>query len=1146
MMKTIFLILILSTLIFAADGDTLTMTFDLPAVTANNDSILQWFVDVLSSDSTDTTTRRMTYSVLLDLIKADTSFSEQSFTAAFNMRLDSFLTLATTELDTTNFVAARRAEWRGFIATDDSVDQDVTTGASPEFANINITDSTSTDKLHITDIASYDSDRDITDLYHLTDKRYVDEAVTALGARYYMLDYASGEADYKSCSTTVSTGGEQSVSGEDLANDDYVQGWIAPNVNEPDKLLLWRIYAEKTGGTKTLRLYWKLVERKNDDSEVVIATSVVSNEVVSGKNSYIIPLNLAADYDIASDSYVVGKIYADVSGGGSAPDITLYYEGSSHSHWQIPVNTEILDNLYVKKAGDTMTGTLNLPSDGLAVGDSVVTESDVANWDATADNVDQDVTIGAAPVLSVANMSGLPTGSAAAANRNEQNYIQNAFAGDTVYVVSPFSEYDGDGDYTSGIGKGYYIDTDNGLFFNKIGWKIEAYYTGLDSVKLYIYESDSALLPTTTISSRADFVCLDSLTIDGLDFPWGVYMTDCDSIFEVTLDRYVYIEAGKTCNVFYYAYGGKLENSKWGSQNAGGTRTPFYYLLSGTLEDGTWYQDSSTPRYATPLILRNDAIEISMRAAISQKMQIGDDLTWDDYKVTHLADNGVASNVVLADTVWFDPGGWEVYRGDDTYSQWGLGIYEQMTETVVFDQIAVKMYMINDGPVEVKVLKSDHVHETGTVLSNMTLIDSLYYYENEFNADADAFMNIKLSNTVLVEKGKYLYVLIVGPVAKPRIVRWTTKASRKPMLYSIASGTTWDAVWHVGGSSYRNTGMILTNSKYTPNNVNFFLPDTLWAVDGIESNIYYKNCLLAPWENYEYVMHGDVGKNYRNRYSLTPTSTYVDNVGLEVMDWQRGKIDGGGCVVVASDSGLTDTTKIMLIGDSLTDIVTYPEALNGLDTLLVFIGTQNTGNDAQNEGYGGKTYSWFATDASSPFVNSGVIDFANYFTTNGFDDPEFVIIGLGTNDGLGEFLKTRDYLETNSLTYCDLLVDSLLAYNSAIKIGLVAPIMAANQDAFGYVYDTNYSAYCHKTNMHLFARMLYERYGEGGSRKNSQVWIVPHYCTIDTDNDFPTTTVQLSARNSSTYDIQSNALHPASAGYEKMADCTYAWIKAHE
>jgi len=294
--------------------------------------------------------------------------------------------------------------WAAYIEGPKSYIEDLRTDT------LTVSDSINTAKLHISDIATYTSDRDITDLYHLTDKRYVDEAVTALGARYYMLDNASGEADYKSCSTTVSTGGEQSVSGEDLANDDYVQGWIAPNVNEPDKLLLgvynWRIYAEKTGGTKTLRLYWKLVERKNDDSEVVIATSVVSNEVVSGKNSYIIPLNLATDYDIASDSYVVGKIYADVSGGGSAPDITLYYEGSSHSHWQIPVNTEILDNLYVKKAGDTMTGTLNLPSDGLAVGDSVVTESDVASWDAAADSTGQDVRSTASPTFGGLTMDG--------------------------------------------------------------------------------------------------------------------------------------------------------------------------------------------------------------------------------------------------------------------------------------------------------------------------------------------------------------------------------------------------------------------------------------------------------------------------------------------------------------------------------------------------------------------------------------------------------------------------------------------------------------------------------------------------------------------------------------------------------------------
>jgi len=79
--------------------------------------------------------------------------------------------------------------------------------------NVGIGTTDPSEKLHISDgVAIYDSDRSITDLYHLVDKKYVDEAVTALGARYYMLNADSGEADYKNCSTTPSAGGEQNVS----------------------------------------------------------------------------------------------------------------------------------------------------------------------------------------------------------------------------------------------------------------------------------------------------------------------------------------------------------------------------------------------------------------------------------------------------------------------------------------------------------------------------------------------------------------------------------------------------------------------------------------------------------------------------------------------------------------------------------------------------------------------------------------------------------------------------------------------------------------------------------------------------------------------------------------------------------------------
>jgi len=240
-----------------------------------------------------------------------------------------------------------------------------------------------------TQSAIYDSSRTISGLYNLTDKKYVDEAVTALGARYYMIDTASSEADYRLCSLTPSAGAEQSVSASGVADDQYLAGWISPNTNEPDKLIAgvynWRIYAAKTSGHKTLRFYWKLIERASDDTETVIGTSIVSNEVVSGKNSYIIPLTLSSDHEIADGSYVVGKIYADVSGSGTDPDVTLYYEGDSDSHWEIPVNTEILDNTYVKKSGDTITGDLDvqglLSSDQFSQNIQELTDGATISWD---------------------------------------------------------------------------------------------------------------------------------------------------------------------------------------------------------------------------------------------------------------------------------------------------------------------------------------------------------------------------------------------------------------------------------------------------------------------------------------------------------------------------------------------------------------------------------------------------------------------------------------------------------------------------------------------------------------------------------------------------------------------------------------------
>jgi len=221
------------------------------------------------------------------------------------------------------------------------------------------------------DLWHYASDRpNLTDLHHIVDREYVDHAVTSLGARYYMIGNSSGISDYKLTQLSPPSGSEDSVTKTGLADDDYIAGWISPDTSM-SKLIKgvynWHIYAEKTGGTKTLRLYWKLIERKSDTTENVIATSVISNEILNSKNSYIITLTLSDDYTLADGSYVVGKIYADVSGSGSAPDIEIYFNGTSKSHWEIPINLEIFSDQFLKLDGSNANSDIDISPYNLTV-----------------------------------------------------------------------------------------------------------------------------------------------------------------------------------------------------------------------------------------------------------------------------------------------------------------------------------------------------------------------------------------------------------------------------------------------------------------------------------------------------------------------------------------------------------------------------------------------------------------------------------------------------------------------------------------------------------------------------------------------------------------------------------------------------------
>jgi len=191
------------------------------------------------------------------------------------------------------------------------------------------------------------------DLKSFVNKEYVDLAVTSLGASYYMYD-EDDATGYKTCYLNPSGDAETYIEGAGLSDNDYLGGWISAPGEAPTKLLKgiydWFLTTEKTTGTKDLRVYWTLIERKADTSEVVIATSSNSN-IITDKESYLVPLQLTEDYIPDSGSRIIGKLYADVSGGGNAPTIRIYYQGETSSRWEIPANSEIFQNIFVPYSG---------------------------------------------------------------------------------------------------------------------------------------------------------------------------------------------------------------------------------------------------------------------------------------------------------------------------------------------------------------------------------------------------------------------------------------------------------------------------------------------------------------------------------------------------------------------------------------------------------------------------------------------------------------------------------------------------------------------------------------------------------------------------------------------------------------------------
>jgi len=337
-------------------------------------------------------------------------------------------------------------------------------------------------------------------------------------------------------------------------------------------------------------------------------------------------------------------------------------------------------------------------------------------------------------------------------------------------------------------------------------------------------------------------------------------------------------------------------------------------------------------------------------------------------------------------------------------------------------------------------------------------------------------------------------------------------------------------------------GGINWSSYWAARNAYFALPATgVSLMVGQEVTIYGDSLINLPigaaTDNLAVTYTCDIGTQVGNNLVITPVA---GDVGFHTLS-----------VIFKNDSYVIDTQsisirvhavaafsekKILMIGDSTIDgdINTIAPAINtalGSGT-LTYIGT--LGATYKHEGIAGWTYKAFATNALSPFVNGGVIDLANYFTTNSIDTPDVVYFRLGVNEMITESLGSLTDLEIEDiLGYADDLIDAFLAYNGLLQIIIALPTICENSgDGWAANYDettrlqNSYIEYIHR----LWEKII-ERYDD--YVYDTRVTVSCEAINLDRDLGYPKTD-----------GVHTNAVHLSTLGSQQIGIGLAQYINA--
>ena len=357
---------------------------------------------------------------------------------------------------------------------------------------------------------------------------------------------------------------------------------------------------------------------------------------------------------------------------------------------------------------------------------------------------------------------------------------------------------------------------------------------------------------------------------------------------------------------------------------------------------------------------------------------------------------------------------------------------------------------------------------------------------------------------------------------------------------------------------------------------NFFLPEHIYAVPGVECNIYFRNLLLTvnP-DNFVFDVTCKFGRNDRKRWRFTPEKfDGGKSFPLTIQVFGRNGLAAEGKTTVhvaPANAGAGRDISILVVGDSLTAATVYPKRLHQLcqgadNPHLTMVGTHCGGGHkpqpggVAHEGYGGWTWKSFMTRyqddskitdpkkkayARSKFLTlkdgKPVFDLKQYLAkNNNGKTPDVITFQLGVNDVFSADENDLEKRIKTILTNADNLIAAFRkeAPDAVIGVGFVTP--GANQDAFGKSYKCGQTAWGYFRNQFRLNQAMARHFA---GCKDKKLIMIPTNVNLDTENNFPTRQEPVNSHNPATVVRLNNGVHPSSAGYRQIGDTFYAWLK---